>query len=87
MECLCLAAPYIEAVLKLYREEPDVCYEFFESELAADNDEDNLYYAYGICCFENGEKFKARKFLKIALERAYAPKRKEHIESMLNRLT
>ncbi len=84
---LCLAAPHIETARKLYREEPEVCSEFFEGERAADNDEDNLYYAYGICCFENGENSKARELLKISFERAYAPKRKEYIGSMLNRLS
>jgi hypothetical protein len=80
---LCLVAPHIEAAKRLYRDRYEQCRAFFRQLLDSGHDEDNLFYALGICNFENGDYAQARSLLKIAAERAYAEGRKRHIDSMM----
>ena len=79
---LTLVAPHIGAAQKFYREEYTLCRSFFEAELMAGNDEDNVYYALGIAAALNGHWGNAKPNLEIALERSYADKRVDHIKSL-----
>ncbi len=81
---LTLAAPHVGAAQKLYRQEYALCRSYFEAERASGNDEDNVYYAYGIAAALNGDWKNARPNLKIALARAHAAKRIEHIARLLS---
>jgi len=51
--------------------------------LDAGSDEDNLYYAYGIAAHANQDWPVMKKQLEVALQRAYAEKRKVHILRMM----
>ncbi len=81
---LTVVAPHVAAAQKLYREKYDLCRAFFEAQIKSGNDEDNLYYAFGIAAALNGDWKNAKKNLKIALERSYADKRSDHIKRLLS---
>ena len=80
---LALEASHIATSQKLYQDEYRKCSSFFKARLADGNDEDNLYYAYGIAAALNRDWTVAVPMLKIALKRAYSEKRAEHIKSLL----
>lgn len=83
-----LAAPHVPAAQKLYREEYEVCKTYFEAELEAGSDEDNLHYAYGIAASLNDDWAPARCHLAIALKRCYknAERRRLHIGSLIEKI-
>jgi hypothetical protein len=85
---LLLAAPHVGAAGKFYREEYNLCRSYFEAELGAGNDEDNLHYAYGIAAALNEEWATAWRHLEIALERCFqdAHKRRAHIRSLIGKI-
>ena len=85
---LVLIAPYLPAAQKLYRENYQFCKSYFEAELGAGNDEDNLHYAYGIAASLNDDWTPARCHLTIALERCNkdAERRRLHIESLIGNI-
>jgi len=80
---LCLAAPETGAAKKFFREEFDFCKGMFEAELKAGNNEDNLFYAYGIAAILKEDWSTAKKHLEVALERPCHEKRIADIERML----
>jgi len=82
---LALEAPHNATAQKLYRERYTQCKDFFKSRLAEGNDEDNLYYAYGIAAALNEDWMVAVPMLMVALERSYSDKRADHIKSLLRR--
>lgn len=81
---LILFAPHLGAAQKLYRERYIPCRAFFQAQLAAGNDEDNVYYALGIAAALNGDWEIAKPNLQVALERSYASKRGDHIKNLLS---
>jgi hypothetical protein len=81
---LTLFAPHVGASQKFYREDFDRCKEYFRSEIMAGNNDDNLFYAFGIAASLNGDWENAEPNLKIALDRAYAEKRISHIQELLS---
>jgi murein L,D-transpeptidase YcbB/YkuD len=81
---LTLVAPHVAAAQKLYREKYDICRAFFEAQIKSGNDEDNLYYAFGIAAALNGDWNNAKPNLKIALDRSHAEMRSEHITRLLS---
>ena len=81
---LTVVAPHVGAAQKLYREKYDLCRAFFEAQITSGNDEDNLYYAFGIAAALNGDQKNAKKYLTIALDRSYAEKRSDHIKRLLS---
>jgi len=80
---LLLAAPYTGASIKYFREDYATTSAYFQAELDAGNDEDNLYYAYGIAAHTNQDWAVMRVHLGVAFQRAYAEKRKNHIRRMM----
>ena len=83
---LTMVAPHVGAAQKMYREEYDFCKSYFEAELETGNDEDNLYYAYGIAATLNEDWQMAWQNLKIARERCVeglGDKRIRHIDGLI----
>jgi pentacotripeptide repeat protein len=80
---LVLFAPHTGAAQRYYREEYDQVCVFFDAEVAAGSDEDNLHYAYGIAAHINTDWPMALKHLTIALDRAYAKPRIKHTKTLL----
>ena len=79
-----LVGPQTGAAQRLFRQRYDDCRSFFDAEFEKGEDGDNLYYAYGIAAALNGDWTVAVPMLEVARERAYAPKRQQHIDRLLN---
>jgi hypothetical protein len=80
---LCLFAPHLPAAQKFYRDRYEFCRSYLLSRLDIIADDDNCYYCLGIAAHANRDWELARKNLAIALDRAYATPRIDHIERML----
>lgn len=83
---VCLAAPHIPPAQKYYKERYRVCEPEFRALRAEGNDEDNLYYAYGIAAALNKDAAVAREMLGVARQRATHPNRVVHIDRLLGGL-
>ena len=81
---LALIAPHVGAAQKLYRDRYALCRDFFQAQLLAGNDDDNVYYALGVAAALNGDWIIAEPNLKTALVRSYASKRADHIKDLLS---
>ena len=81
-------APYVGAAQKFYRQEIDLCASYFEAELAAGNDDDNIHYAYGIAACLNADWVPASRHLNIALERCFpeANRRRSNILTWIEKV-
>jgi plasmid stability protein len=81
---LTLVAPQVGSAQRLYRDNYTLCRAFFQTQLAAGNEGDNVYYALGIAAALNGDWEIAKPNLKTALERSYASKRVDYIKTLLS---
>ena len=80
---LCLFSPHLPAAQKFYRDRYGFCRVYLEQHAEILGDIDNYHYCFGIAAHANADWGLARQNLTIALERARAKPRIEHIERML----
>lgn len=80
---LTLVAPNIGAAQKIYRTKYSECLLFFQGQINIGNDDDNLYYAWGIASALNRDWANAIPMLGEARLRATHEKRIAHIDELL----
>ncbi len=80
---ICLFSPHLQSAQKFYKDSYEFCFSYLENLEQDGEDSDNFHYCFGIVSFLNDDFSRANKHLRVALERAYATARIDHISCML----